>query len=205
MSDARNHARDTTANSLAERLRSIECPLGQAPDCPLEAYGKSAHNQGTEHLNRCFRPRFEISSGRSTVLNSERASEHDNKKTKGTQMGGRGDAKKRCHGFGMWRDKPSEIFEALGRAQRPPKIVSVPFRSAMSMLTFYLNRGDKNLSTARKRKLEAAKVTARGIWAEAALRSPNGSGIGPRALPFSILTRHRPLLMRGPRLRRSCG
>jgi hypothetical protein len=29
------------------------------------------------------------------------------------------------------------------------------------MLTFYLNRGGRNLSTARKRKLEAAKVKLR--------------------------------------------
>ncbi|MBV9740513.1 MAG: DUF3175 domain-containing protein, partial [Hyphomicrobiales bacterium] len=32
-----------------------------------------------------------------------------------------------------------------------------PFRSAMSMLTFYINRAGKNLSSTRKKKLEAAK------------------------------------------------
>jgi hypothetical protein len=32
-----------------------------------------------------------------------------------------------------------------------------PFRSAMSMLTFYINRAGKNLSAAQKKKLEAAK------------------------------------------------
>ena len=32
-----------------------------------------------------------------------------------------------------------------------------PFRSAMSMLTFYINRAGKSLSAARKKKLEAAK------------------------------------------------
>ena len=44
---------------------------------------------------------------------------------------------------------------------RSDRLKSSPFRSAMSMLTFYLNRGGKNLSTARKRKLEAAKVKLR--------------------------------------------
>ena len=32
-----------------------------------------------------------------------------------------------------------------------------PFRSAMLMLTFYINRAGKNLSAAQKKKLEAAK------------------------------------------------
>jgi Protein of unknown function (DUF3175) len=32
-----------------------------------------------------------------------------------------------------------------------------PFRSAMSMLTFYINRAGKNLSASQKKKLEAAK------------------------------------------------
>ena len=56
-------------------------------------------------------------------------------------------------------DDPSKIAQSLKRsAQRSDRLKSSPFRSAMSMLTFYLNRGGKNLSTARKRKLEAAKV-----------------------------------------------
>jgi hypothetical protein len=32
-----------------------------------------------------------------------------------------------------------------------------PFRSAMSMLTFYINRAGKNLSARRRKTLEAAK------------------------------------------------
>jgi Protein of unknown function (DUF3175) len=59
-------------------------------------------------------------------------------------------------------DNPSEIARSLKRsAERSDRLKSSPFRSAMSMLTFYLNRGGKNLSTARKRKLEAAKVKLR--------------------------------------------
>src|SRR4051794_40767001 len=38
---------------------------------------------------------------------------------------------------------------------------SSPYRSAMSMLTFYINRGGKNLSIAEKKKLEKAKDALR--------------------------------------------
>ena len=55
-------------------------------------------------------------------------------------------------------DSPSKIAQSLKQsAERSERLKSSPFRSAMSMLTFYLNRGGKNLSAARKRKLEAAK------------------------------------------------
>jgi hypothetical protein len=36
-------------------------------------------------------------------------------------------------------------------------MASDPFRSTMSMLTFYINRAGKNLSASRRRTLEAAK------------------------------------------------
>jgi len=59
-------------------------------------------------------------------------------------------------------DDPSKIAQSLKRSsEHRDRLKSSPFRSAMSMLTFYLNRGGKNLSTARKRKLEAAKVKLR--------------------------------------------
>jgi len=38
---------------------------------------------------------------------------------------------------------------------------SSPFQSAMSMLTFYINRSGKNLSASQKRVLEAAKTELR--------------------------------------------
>jgi hypothetical protein len=38
---------------------------------------------------------------------------------------------------------------------------ATPFRSAMSMLTFYVNRAGKNLKASRKRTLDAAKVEQR--------------------------------------------
>ena len=59
-------------------------------------------------------------------------------------------------------DDPAKIAQSLKRsAERSDRRKSSPFRSAMSMLTFYLNRGGKNLSTAQKRKLEMAKVKLR--------------------------------------------
>jgi uncharacterized protein DUF3175 len=42
---------------------------------------------------------------------------------------------------------------------------SAPLRSAMSMLTFYLNRAGKNMSASRKRTLEAAKGELRRLFA----------------------------------------
>ena len=59
-------------------------------------------------------------------------------------------------------DNPTKIAQSLKRsAEHSDRLKSSPFRSAMSMLTFYLNRGGENLSTERKRKLEAAKVKLR--------------------------------------------
>jgi hypothetical protein len=56
------------------------------------------------------------------------------------------------------QDSPAAIARSLKRsAERSHRRKSDPYRSAMSMLVFYINRAGKNLSTARKRKLEAAK------------------------------------------------
>lgn len=41
---------------------------------------------------------------------------------------------------------------------------STPFRSAMSMLNFEINRGGKNLSAERKRVLNQAKVELRRVF-----------------------------------------
>jgi Protein of unknown function (DUF3175) len=55
-------------------------------------------------------------------------------------------------------DDPVKIAHSLKRsAERSNRRKSAPFRSAMSMLTFYINRAGKNLSPDRKKTLEAAK------------------------------------------------
>jgi hypothetical protein len=41
---------------------------------------------------------------------------------------------------------------------------SAPFRSAMSMLNFHLNRGGRGLSAERRRTLEAAKDELRRLF-----------------------------------------
>ena len=48
---------------------------------------------------------------------------------------------------------------------------STPFRSAMSMLNFEINRGGKNLSAERLRVLNAAKVELRKVFHREAARS----------------------------------
>ena len=58
-----------------------------------------------------------------------------------------------------------DIARSLKRsADRSTRRKSSPFRSAMSMLTFYENRAGKNLSPLRKRTLAAAKRELRRLY-----------------------------------------
>jgi hypothetical protein len=53
---------------------------------------------------------------------------------------------------------PKKIARSLKRsAERSRRRKSDPYRSAMSMLTFYINRGGKNLPASRKKVLMRAK------------------------------------------------
>jgi phosphoenolpyruvate carboxylase len=55
-------------------------------------------------------------------------------------------------------NSPAAIARSLKRsAEHSHRRKSDPYRSAMSMLVFYINRAGRNLPTARRRKLEAAK------------------------------------------------
>jgi hypothetical protein len=55
-------------------------------------------------------------------------------------------------------DSPRKIAASLKRsAERSHRRKGTPFQSAMSMLTFYLNRAGRNLPAGRKRTLEKAK------------------------------------------------
>ena len=49
-------------------------------------------------------------------------------------------------------------------AERSTRRKAAPFRSAMSMLTFYVNRGGRNLSAAEKKRLLAAKDELRKLF-----------------------------------------
>ncbi|MBV9409637.1 MAG: DUF3175 domain-containing protein [Candidatus Eremiobacteraeota bacterium] len=56
------------------------------------------------------------------------------------------------------KDDPKAIARALKRdAERSNRRKSSPYRSAMSMLTFFINRAGRNLPAKRLRTLEAAK------------------------------------------------
>ncbi|UYN96627.1 MAG: DUF3175 domain-containing protein [Enhydrobacter sp.] len=58
-----------------------------------------------------------------------------------------------------------DIARSLKRsAERSRRRKSAPLRSAMSMLTFYINRAGKTLSARRRRTLEAAKAELRGLF-----------------------------------------
>ncbi|HEU5295916.1 MAG TPA: DUF3175 domain-containing protein [Burkholderiaceae bacterium] len=60
---------------------------------------------------------------------------------------------------------PRRIARSLKRsAQRSERRKSSPFRSAMSMLNFYINRAGKQLSAAQRRRLESAKDELRALY-----------------------------------------
>jgi hypothetical protein len=68
----------------------------------------------------------------------------------------------------VFRGTPSQIATSLKRsAEHSRRRKSSPYRSAMSMLTFYINRAGKNLSTSERRKLEAAKDKLRQAFGKA--------------------------------------
>jgi hypothetical protein len=64
---------------------------------------------------------------------------------------------------GVFRSKdPKTIAESLKKsAESSKRRKSSPFRSAMSMLTFFINRAGKNLPAAQRRVLQRAKTELR--------------------------------------------
>ena len=63
------------------------------------------------------------------------------------------------------RGDPRSIARSLKRsAERSRRRKTDPFRSAMSMLAFYINRAGKNLSKTRRARLEAAKDELRELY-----------------------------------------
>ena len=63
------------------------------------------------------------------------------------------------------QDDPKKIARSLKRsAEHSHRRKSSPYRSAMSMLTFYINRGGKDLSARRKAVLEKAKDELRALF-----------------------------------------
>ncbi len=62
-------------------------------------------------------------------------------------------------------DDPAKIARSLkNSAEESSRRKAGPFRSAMSMLTFYINRAGKNLPERRKKILEKAKDELRRLY-----------------------------------------
>jgi hypothetical protein len=73
------------------------------------------------------------------------------------------------------RDNPGSIARSLKRsAERSRRRKSDPFRSAMSMLVFYINRAGKSLDARRRAILERAKDELRRQYH----RSPRSTKAG---------------------------
>lgn len=65
-------------------------------------------------------------------------------------------------------DDPAKIAQSLKRsAEHSTRRKSEPYRSAMSMLTFYINRAGANLTQKRRRILERAKGELRKAFGRA--------------------------------------
>jgi hypothetical protein len=65
----------------------------------------------------------------------------------------------------VFKRTPRAIATSLKRsAERSHRRKSPPYRSAMSMLTFYINRGGRNLSPTQRTKLEKAKIELRRLF-----------------------------------------
>lgn len=74
------------------------------------------------------------------------------------------DALDLAEGVFAWKD-PGRIARSLkASAEASDRRKSSPFRSAMSMLTFYINRAGDNLPASRRRVLERAKEKLRSAF-----------------------------------------
>jgi hypothetical protein len=71
----------------------------------------------------------------------------------------------------VFNRSPKEIASSLKRsAERSARRKAPPFRSAMSMLTFYENRAGRNLPASRKRALQQAKIELRKLFSSSPKR-----------------------------------
>ncbi|MDF2430711.1 MAG: hypothetical protein JWP44_342 [Mucilaginibacter sp.] len=60
---------------------------------------------------------------------------------------------------------PKKIAQSLKHsAEQSTRKKAAPYRSAMSMLTFYINRAGKNLEASQKDALEKAKARLRKLF-----------------------------------------
>ena len=76
---------------------------------------------------------------------------------------------------GVFKGSAQEIARSLKRsAERSTRRKAEPFRSALSMITFYENRAGSNLSASRRRELDRAKDELRKLYGRAPKRGRAG-------------------------------
>jgi hypothetical protein len=79
---------------------------------------------------------------------------------------------------GVFTGSPVQIARSLKRsAERSTRRKTTPFRSALSMITFYENRAGAKLPASRKRALERANDELRKLYG----RAPRHAGHKARA------------------------
>src|SRR6516162_3083044 len=80
------------------------------------------------------------------------------------------------------KTSPRAIAVSVKRsAERSTRRKAPPFRSAMSMLTFYTNRGGKNLSAAERARLTRAKEELRKLYGRGSAAKRPGRAAAARA------------------------
>lgn len=67
-------------------------------------------------------------------------------------------------GVFTWKDPKKIALSLKQSADKSKRRKAVPFRSAMSMLVFYINRAGKNLEAKQKHILEQAKDELRKVY-----------------------------------------
>jgi hypothetical protein len=82
---------------------------------------------------------------------------------------------------GAFKGTPEQIARSLKRsADRSTRRKATPFRSALSMLTFYENRAGSKLPASRRLVLERAKDELRKLYGRPPPRRPSASRARPR-------------------------
>ena len=107
-------------------------------------------------------PKQSLRNGRSTSASQRTAKKWS---ARVTQTSDALDLKKDVFKLGS----PKAIARSLKKsAEQSHRRKSDPYRSAMSMLVFYINRAGTNLPATRRKKLEAAKDELRKVFGRAA-------------------------------------
>ncbi|PWB55394.1 MAG: hypothetical protein C3F18_05765 [Nitrosomonadales bacterium] len=77
-------------------------------------------------------------------------------------------------GVFTWHDPRQIALSLKNSAERSERRKADPFRSAMSMLTFYINRAGRQLPAAQRARLEAAKDELRALFGKPHHHPPPG-------------------------------